>query len=112
MIAALTTQWVPLSASVNSPIVCGAQGGPSSITAPLLTTNICVTVDSIGTRCGRRPSTPPSKSGVHRNLGLAPRPHDKAAEQPSLASVGGGMAAGAAFTHPRAADARVRPIFL
>ena len=36
-------------------------------------------------------------------------------EQPSLASElsgGGGMAAGAAFTHPRAADARVRPIFL
>ena len=30
-------------------------------------------------------------------------------EQPSLASVGGGMAAGAAFAHPRAADARVRP---
>ena len=27
-------------------------------------------------------------------------------------SVGGGMAAGAAFAHPRAADARVRPIFL
>ena len=33
-------------------------------------------------------------------------------EQPSLASVGGAMAAGAAFAHPRAADARVRPIFL
>ena len=32
-------------------------------------------------------------------------------EQPSLASVGGGMAAGAAFAHPRAAGARVRPIF-
>ena len=31
-------------------------------------------------------------------------------EQPSLASVGDGMAAGAAFAHPRAADARVRPI--
>ena len=30
----------------------------------------------------------------------------------SLASVGGGMAAGAAFAHPRAADARLRPIFL
>ena len=29
----------------------------------------------------------------------------------SLASVGGGMAAGAAFAHPRAADARVRPNF-
>ena len=37
----------------------------------------------------------------------------KAPEQPSLASVGGagGMAAGAAFAPPRAADARVRPIF-
>ena len=38
-------------------------------------------------------------------------------EQPSLASVGGGrgggMAAGTAFAgHPRAADARVSPIFL
>ena len=31
-------------------------------------------------------------------------------EQPSLASVGGGMAAGAAFRNPRAADARVRPV--
>ena len=30
----------------------------------------------------------------------------------TLASVGSGMAAGAAFAHPRAANARVRPIFL
>ena len=32
-------------------------------------------------------------------------------EQPSLALVGGGMAAGAAFAHPRAADPWVRPVF-
>ena len=33
-------------------------------------------------------------------------------EQPSLASVGGGMAAGAAFAHPRVREPRGRPIFL
>ena len=34
-------------------------------------------------------------------------------EQPSLASVGGGMAAaGAAFAHPRVREPRSRPIFL
>ena len=39
--------------------------------------------------------------------------HKARAEQPSLASVGGGMTAGAAFAHPQAADARrSRPIFL
>ena len=41
----------------------------------------------------------------------------KARAAPSLplasgSAVGGGMAAGAAFVHPRAADARVHPIFL
>ena len=33
-------------------------------------------------------------------------------EEPFLASVGSGMAAGAAFGHPRVRGARVRPIFL
>ena len=67
-----------------------------------LTTNIVVTVKGI--YGGRRPSTPPSS---WRAQASPTRP-----EQPSLASVGCGMAAGAAFAHPRAADARVRPNFL
>ena len=53
--------------------------------------------------CRRSSSTPSS----WRAQMLHTRP-----EEPSLASVGGGMAAGAAFAHSRAADARVRPIFL
>ena len=52
---------------------------------------------------GRRSSSAPSS---WRAQASPTRP-----EQPSLASVGGGMAAGAAFAHPRAADPRVRPIF-
>ena len=50
---------------------------------------------------GCRPSTPHHRAGVHSHSAQASptRP-----EQPSLASVGGGMAAGAAFAHPRAAD--------
>ena len=57
-------------------------------------------VGSIG---GRRLSTPPSS---WRAQASPTRP-----EQPSLASVGSGMAAVAAFAHPRAAGAWVRPIF-
>ena len=49
----------------------------------------------------RRPSSTPSS---WRAQALPTRP-----EQPSLASVGGGIAAGAAFAHPRAANARVCP---
>ena len=63
--------------------------------------NIGVTVE--GASCGRRSSSTPSS---WRAQASPTRP-----EQPSLASVGGGMAAGAAFAHPRAANARVRPNF-
>ena len=66
------------------------------------TANICVTVNG-KVVVGRRPR---HRAGVHRRHPQATRP-----EQPSLPSVGGGMAAGAAFAYPRAADARVRPIF-
>ena len=76
---------------------------------------------------GRRPSTPPScielACAPRGTGGAGPQPrsagvrpplaHKARPEQPSLASVGGGMlAAGAAFAHPRerpTADARVRP---
>ena len=64
----------------------------------------CVTVDG-KVVVGRQPR---HRAGVYWRAQVSPtRP-----EQPSLASLGGGMAAGAAFAHPRAADARVRPIFL
>ena len=49
----------------------------------------------------RRSSTRRRPTPSWRAQALPTRP-----EQPSLASVGGGMAAGAAFTHPRAADPR------
>ena len=52
-------------------------------------------------RCRRR------RAGVR--CGIAHKAGQR--QQPSLASVGGGMAAGAALAHPRAADPRVRPIF-
>ena len=53
--------------------------------------------------CRRSASTP---SSWHAEVSPT-RP-----EEPSLASVGSGMAAGAAFGHPRVCGARVRPIFL
>ena len=60
----------------------------------------------VGRRLRHRAGVP--HVGVHRRLA-----HKRARAAPSLASeVGGGMAAGTAFAHPRAADARVRPIFL
>ena len=34
------TQWHPLSAAVNNPMVCGAQGGPCSISVVSAATNI------------------------------------------------------------------------
>ena len=48
---------------------------------------------------------------LHHRAGVHMRHPHKWPGQPSLASVGGSMAAGAAFAHPRAANARVRPIF-
>ena len=64
--------------------------------------NIGVTVDGkvvVGRRLHHR-------AGVHRREASPTRQ-----EQPSLASVGGGMWP-LAFVHPRAADARVRPPIL
>ena len=64
--------------------------------------NIGVTVDgTCKVIAGRRLR---HQAGVHTH-----RPQGQSS--PLCASVGGGMAAGAAFAHPRAADTRVRPIF-
>ena len=51
------------------------------------------------------------RAGVHRRV-AAHKTHTRPRAALSDLSGGSGMAAGAAFAHPRAADARVRPIFL
>ena len=75
--------------------------------------NIGVTIEGMVV-VGRRwavDSTNPSSRALGWRAQASPTRTTRP-EQASLASVGGGMAAGAVFAHPRAADARVRPIFL
>ena len=96
------TQWHRLSAAVNNPMDWNAQEGPSSMLWVSADDNIVVTVEGEVVVGRRRRSTPSS----WRAQASPTRP-----AQPSLASVGCGMAAGAAFAHPRAADAPVRPNF-
>ena len=94
----LRTQWMVLSAQNNNPEVASYRDGT------LQHQSACHRRKTQRHRrqqgCRRSSSTP---SSWHAEVSPT-RP-----EEPSLASVGSGMAAGAAFGHPRVRDARVRP---
>ena len=103
------TQWHPLSAAVNNPMVCGAREGT-------LTTACSGSALTTYNSQLASPSTVRWSSAVDSTIelactGLAHKARGPEQPSASLASVGCGMAAGAAFAHPRAADTRVRPIF-
>ena len=118
----------PLSAAVNSLMVCGAQGGTGSMLGvsaddnrqiihcvPVSTVRWSSAVDSaIDDRAGvhRASPTRPRQSSPLRGLSGRRAAADVRHGRRCVCVFQRSRAAFAAHGHPRAADARVRPIFL